>query len=778
MTSLSPRRSPWLIRVLRSAGWLALLASTALAQNAPGRPEEAGYFDGRLWRVGLQSNGRSTLALDDSGRLYVSGLQLGTTAWVFPSLSRWDGRRWETLATNGGPFNLLLPVGDDLFAGGNFTQIDGQKLLGVARYDGLRWHALGEGVGSRPVSVFSLASYGGQLYVGGQFTNAGALSVTNIVRWDIASETWFPMGVGLSDPVRAISASAEGVFAGAGNRVLRWTGTDWESLGTFGPAGLLPPQVLAIQWHGDSLYAAGIFGSVDGLEVSTLVRWKAGQWSRVTEDPIAGNATSIGFAGENLFLAGAFQITDRPIYTSAKVVSLREGTWTVELNPSSRPPASALCTRGDEVFVLDAPTLRWSQNGTDPVIWHRHGSEWAPISGGEFPPIVTSTVVNAARGVVVGNFSGGGSIPTYPLRHDDSGFRETKGATNESGERVVVDRKWSGSISTAHAPGWWSGHPDSIFIATLNGDLWEQATGPLPIPQTTHLIVSGSRIAIAGYREPLHGEVWEWNGAQWQAVGGRFDPADVPAPVPPSGQNPSRIYSLERHQGRLFAGCAPATIAGQVRSNLVTWDGSQWQNVPGPTAPVHLLRSHGDLLFAGSQTANGPSLVEWDGNVARELADGLSLRTLRGIAVSDEGLIAAVGSPPASPAIPLWFRRGGQWTPPPEWASPDIDGELLGCTWVGNDLYLVGARATISYAESLGLAIWHEPGVRLVAEPGEPGFLALRATGAVSARFAWERADTLGQWLPFQTNALGNPGWIRAATPDPTPAYFRIRALP
>ncbi|MCW5556650.1 MAG: hypothetical protein KIT22_02210 [Verrucomicrobiae bacterium] len=286
------------------AGGLAMGWEPLHAQD----PSETGYFDGRLWRLGVRPNGRTTLSLDEEGRLYVTGLDLGTTAYVFPQMARWDGRRWEVLVTNGGPIEILVPLGGQMFAGGSFTQINGQRLTGVARWDGTEWHPLGDGVGTRPGAVRVMAGHSNSLYVAGFFTNAGPLSVTNIVRWDLTAETWNPMGAGLPEPVSAVTASDAGVFAGSGDRVLRWTGSDWETLGTLGARGIIPAQVLGLRWQEDALYLAGTFGSVNGQELTVVARWREGQWEPVTHDPIEGMSTAVGFANGRLFLTGAMRL--------------------------------------------------------------------------------------------------------------------------------------------------------------------------------------------------------------------------------------------------------------------------------------------------------------------------------------------------------------------------------------------------------------------------------------------------------------------------------------
>ncbi|MBN8248052.1 MAG: hypothetical protein J0L84_11475 [Verrucomicrobia bacterium] len=747
------------------------LHATAAEPTPSHDPAETGYFDGRLWRIGLSNNGRSALALDDAGRLYVSGRDLGAVAWDFPEMARWDGRRWETLVTNGGPIEILVPLAGQLFAGGGFTQINGEPRMGVARLDGTQWHPLGDGIGMRPLSVRCMAGFGGSLYVGGSFTNAGSLAVTNIARWDLATETWHPMGDELAGPlvVTALAASGADVFAASGDRVLRWNGSGWESLGTFGSNGITPPQIVALRWHEDALYAAGAFGSVNGRELAVVARWRDGQWESVTTDPITGSCTAVDFSDGRLVLTGTLQLPNQPLPNSANVVTLNDSQWRSELGPGARSPAYALTCRGREMFLISAPTLRAAQFDNTPVLWHWDGTEWSPISGGISPYLTSRWVARTAQGVVFPGLTTSSAM-THPMFHDGWAFRQTTGASHPELGTLQIVRTLPRIGEIACLPAVWSQVLTATVLSRLNGLQWEAATPATPLTRITHLADTGKRIAIAGPGSSALSEVWIWEGREgqssWQKAGELSDPT----------AGAGRIHALEWHGNTLAVGCDAVRIGGILRSNLVVWNGASWSSPASLPLPVRILSSAPGRLYLGLYSGINHSIWTWDGSAAVPLGM-VPLQELEDLSVSDDGVVAAVGRPRLPGTVPLWFWRGDHWEPPAGWTSTDPNA-ITGCVWLGNDLHLAGQRATYSEVESLGLGIWHEPGLRVIAQPESSPPLRLRATGTVPAHFAWEHSPDLNIWTAFATNALGNPGWLEAPERDGDVGFLRVRPLP
>jgi len=70
--------------------------------------------------------------------------------------------------------------GTDVYVGGDFTQAGGSPANNIARWDGSSWHPLGTGVNER---VYAIGVSGTDLYVGGEFTEAGGSPASYIARW-------------------------------------------------------------------------------------------------------------------------------------------------------------------------------------------------------------------------------------------------------------------------------------------------------------------------------------------------------------------------------------------------------------------------------------------------------------------------------------------------------------------------------------------------------------------------------------------------------------------
>ncbi len=101
-------------------------------------------------------------------------------------IASWNGSSWSAVGDNGSGGSVLnstvqalLVDGTDLYAGGWFNNLYNDSVYlpeadYVAKFDGTDWSALGSngsGNGSLNNGVFALAILGGDLYVGGGFTN-------------------------------------------------------------------------------------------------------------------------------------------------------------------------------------------------------------------------------------------------------------------------------------------------------------------------------------------------------------------------------------------------------------------------------------------------------------------------------------------------------------------------------------------------------------------------------------------------------------------------------
>jgi hypothetical protein len=152
--------------VPQSPGWTpcirALLAEATLRQGAAG-VVAAGYF----WNTDLGISG----------------------------IAQWTGDTWAPLGGGLGPVGFptvgaALIVHDDgtgaaLYIGGIFESAGPVPARNIGRWDGNAWSAVGVGLEGpdSPAGISALCIYRGELYAGGNFTNAGNVPAFGIARW-------------------------------------------------------------------------------------------------------------------------------------------------------------------------------------------------------------------------------------------------------------------------------------------------------------------------------------------------------------------------------------------------------------------------------------------------------------------------------------------------------------------------------------------------------------------------------------------------------------------
>lgn len=320
---------------------------------------------------GATGNGvnETVLALAVNGSGVYAGGQF-TTAYNNNSssvgasrIARWNGTAWSALGTSVGNgldsyVNAIAVSGGDVYAGGDFTTAyngDGSSVNAnrIAKWNGSAWSALAGGLSGIGV-VNAIAVIGGNVYVGGQFTDAhnsgGSISALGIARWDGAN--WHSLG---SDPgangngvsggeytgaVIALAASGGVLFVGgefnqASNsgadhvpaaNLAKWSGASWSALenSVTGGAGV-NSQVRVVAVKGNDVYVGGWFTKVGNLHVNHIAKWNSltNTWSALGSSPGArgngvghegcgggyctsGVVIAIGVNGDDLYVGGSF----------------------------------------------------------------------------------------------------------------------------------------------------------------------------------------------------------------------------------------------------------------------------------------------------------------------------------------------------------------------------------------------------------------------------------------------------------------------------------------
>ena len=200
---------------------------------------------------------------------------------------------WTNLGSgvNGTPgteiVQSLVWDGTHLYAGGNFTNMGGVSATNVAMWDsaGGSWTNLGSGVNN---VLFAMAHDGTNLYAGGNFTQAGGVSARYVAMWN--GTTWTNLGAGANQRVWNLACDGTNLYCANDKRVTpnnaaavgTWNGTTWSNA-VAGPS-TLPRLLYDVEYVGGKLYACGGFRTLGGVVVTNVAVRNpadAGTWAGV-----------------------------------------------------------------------------------------------------------------------------------------------------------------------------------------------------------------------------------------------------------------------------------------------------------------------------------------------------------------------------------------------------------------------------------------------------------------------------------------------------------------
>lgn len=565
-------------------------------------------------------------------------------------------------------------TGAALYVGGTFLLAGGQEVNRIAKWDGVSWSAMpgtsGIGVNER---VRALAVYddgsGPALYVGGEFTEAGGEAAAYIARWDGTS--WSTLtgssGSGTTGPVYSLTTHNDGNgialyvggdFLDAGgitvNRVTRWDGSEWSAL--VGPSGtgtnnVAHTMITFDDGTGSSLYVGGRFSYAGGIPVSSIAEWDGTNWITLTGSSGTGTGSWVeGLAvyddgsGAALYAGGQFT-------TAGGLAANRVAKWD-----------------GSEWSTLEGP----SGNGTDGIVWSLGVFDGALIAGGRFETAGGSIVNRIARwnGSQWSPLSGPsgvgieGDVDTLAVFDDGSGsaLYAGGGIRLAGGEHATSVAVWNGaewsSLDTPAGDGLnggvWAFSPfddgggEVLFvggffggagnitaknIAAWDGSQWSSLTGTGG-EGTDNLVEAlavyddgtGPALYVAGWFETAGGvlvnKIARWDGSEWSALSG-------PSGTGVGGTNSVRALAVydDGTGPALYAGGSFTTAGGLTVNDIARWDGDNWAPLSGSSGTgvngtVEALTVYDDgdgpsLIVAGSfMTAGGLTVNEiarWDG---------------------------------------------------------------------------------------------------------------------------------------------------------------------
>jgi hypothetical protein len=190
-----------------------------------------------------------------------------------------DTGAYSALGTglNGQVNDIIIAPNGDLYIGGEFTNAGGVAAADyITRWDGSNFNAVGTPVSGAAsiVSVEALAlDSNGNLYIGGVFTSwANVTGADSIVKWN--GSNYSALLAGTNDNVYAIAIGLDdtvyiaGGFGDVGDGIASWNGTSFTDL-RYNLSGQVPAYALAIGEDG-TLYAGGSFNVSSSPSVAYL----------------------------------------------------------------------------------------------------------------------------------------------------------------------------------------------------------------------------------------------------------------------------------------------------------------------------------------------------------------------------------------------------------------------------------------------------------------------------------------------------------------------------
>jgi hypothetical protein len=213
-------------RYLYLIKWNALNSSWNIITNSS---QSLSYYGGS-YGVNYNAGGVRCYVCDNSNNvLYVGGYFTTAGNITANRIAKFDisANTWSALGSgmsNGYVNAIIIDYSINvLYAGGNFTTVSGGTITAnrVAKYNisANTWSALGSGtVGVNNLVNVMVLDSSKNLYVGGDFTTAGSITVNKIAKYDTTLNTWSVVGPGTGGPGSSILGmvldSSQNLYAG------------------------------------------------------------------------------------------------------------------------------------------------------------------------------------------------------------------------------------------------------------------------------------------------------------------------------------------------------------------------------------------------------------------------------------------------------------------------------------------------------------------------------------------------------------------------------------
>ena len=391
-------------------------------------------WDGSSWiamsyfgYIGLNTSNVLALAFDSNNKVLYTGCQTASSPY-YSQLVKWINQTttWETLYNPSyfTGFNsaeiysfAFDSTNNVLYAGGNFIFVGNILVNCIAKWNGTTWSPLiyngiagiGTALVNNAVYTLTFDSIHNVLYVGGQFTSAGGVTVNNIAKWTVSTSTWSALGSGMSTTVYGLTFDstnnvlyAGGNFTTAGgvtvNNIAKWTvsTSTWSALGSGNPGTVI---ALAFDSTNNVLYAGGTFTTAGGVTANRIAKWtvNSSAWSALGSG-ISSTVYGLTFNSTNNVLYAVGNFATAGGVTANNIAKWNGTTWSA-LTYNSISGINAIATSlaldstNNLLYVGGQFTSAGGVTVNYIAKWNVATSSWSPVDfGSTIKPI--SVVVN------------------------------------------------------------------------------------------------------------------------------------------------------------------------------------------------------------------------------------------------------------------------------------------------------------------------------------------------------------------------------------------------
>jgi hypothetical protein len=177
----------------------------------------------------------------------------------------------------------MKSFGGNLYVGGNFTTYNSVNYNHIAMHNGTSYSTVGSGFDG---SVNAFTIYNSELYAGGGFFNSGSTPIDHIAKWD--GTTWQPIGSGINGGVLGMAVLgsdlyAVGLFTLAGsanvNNIAKWDGASWTDVGGGLTGGSGARTILS---YNNAIYVGGEFTAAGSVSAKNIAMWDGASWTALS----------------------------------------------------------------------------------------------------------------------------------------------------------------------------------------------------------------------------------------------------------------------------------------------------------------------------------------------------------------------------------------------------------------------------------------------------------------------------------------------------------------